>query len=140
MNTKCLFRRKYLTITFLLLIVATYGLHHGFQYNYLYKMRFKYGIHNKYFIFHLNTLYYVTNHVMHADDICLIAPSAIALLKMLNLCYEFSQSNNIIFNPIKSQCMVFKPNRFTMYCPAVYLNGNFIDYVDKNKIFRIYVY
>ena len=48
---------------------------------------------------------------------------------MLNLCYEFSLSNNIIFNPIKSQCMVFKPNRFKLYCPAVYLNGNIIDYV-----------
>ena len=40
---------------------------------------------------------------MHADDSCLMAPSAIALQKMLNLCYEFSQSNDIIFNPIKSQ-------------------------------------
>ena len=67
----------------------------------------------------------VTNHVMFADDICLMAPngaSAIALQKMRNLCYEFSLSNDIIFNPIKSQCMVFKPNRFKLYCPAVYLN------------------
>ena len=63
-----------------------------------------------------------------------MAPSAIALQKkMLNLCYEFSQSNNIIFNPIKSQCIVFKPNRFKLYCPAVYLNRNIIDYVEKTK-------
>ena len=68
----------------------------------------------------------VTNHVMYADDICLMAPSAIALQKMLNLCYEFSQS-------IKSQCIVFKPNRFKLYCPAVYLKGNIIDYVGKTK-------
>ena len=80
---------------------------------------------------HLNET--VTNHVMYADDICLMAPSAIALQKMLNLCYEFSLSNDIIFNPIKSQCMVFKPNRFKLYCPAVYLNGNIIDYVEKTK-------
>ena len=77
---------------------------------------------------HLNET--VTNHVMYADDICLMAPSTIALQKMLNLCYEFSQSNDIIINPIKSQCMVFKPNRFKLYCPAVYLNGNIIDYVE----------
>ena len=62
-----------------------------------------------------------------------MAPSAIALQKMLNLCYEFSQSNDILFNPIKSQCMVFKPNRFTLYCLAVNLNGNIIDYVEKTK-------
>ena len=52
---------------------------------------------------------------------------------MLNLSYEFSLSNDIIFNPIKCQCMVFKPNRFKLYCPAVYLNGNIIDYVEKTK-------
>ena len=49
---------------------------------------------------HLNET--VTNHVMYADDICLMASSAIALPKMLNLCYEFSQSNDIIFNPIST--------------------------------------
>ena len=81
---------------------------------------------------HLNET--VTDHVMYADDICLVVPSAIiALQKMLNLCYQFSQSNDIIFNSIKSQCMVFKPNRFKLYCPAVYLNGNIIDYVEKIK-------
>ena len=55
--------------------------------------------------------------------------------KMLNLCYEFSQSNDIIFNPIacKSQCLVFKPNRFKLSCLDVYLNGNIIDYVEKTK-------
>ena len=87
---------------------------------------------------HLNET--VTNHVMYADDICLMAPSAIALRKMLNLCYEFSQSNDkLSFNPIKSQCMVFKLNRFTLYCPSVYLNGNIIDYVETVK-FTIHVY
>ena len=70
---------------------------------------------------------------MHADDICLMAPSAVALQKMLNLCYEFSQSNDIIFNAIKSQRMIFKPNSFKLYCLAVYLNGNIIDYVQKTK-------
>ena len=34
---------------------------------------------------------------------------------------------------IKSQCMVFKPNRFKLYCPAVYLNRNIIDYVEEAK-------
>ena len=52
---------------------------------------------------------------------------------MLNLCYEFSQSNDIILNPIKCQCIVFKQNRFKLYCSAVYLNGNIIDYVEKTK-------
>ena len=57
----------------------------------------------------------VTNHIVYADDLCLMALSAITLQKMLNLCCEFSQSNDIIFNPIKSQCMVLKPNRFKLH-------------------------
>ena len=45
----------------------------------------------------------------------------------------FDRISDITFNPIKSQCMVFKPNRFKLYCSAVYLNGNIIDYVEKTK-------
>ena len=63
---------------------------------------------------HLNET--VTNHVMYADDICLLAQSAIALQKMLNLCYESSQSNDIIFNPVKSRCMVL--NQIDSNCTA----------------------
>ena len=81
---------------------------------------------------HLNET--ITNHAIYADDICLMAPpSALALQKMLNLCYEFSQYNDIIFNPIKSKYMVFKPSQFQLYCPVVYLNGNIMDYVEKTK-------
>ena len=29
--------------------------------------------------------------------------------------------------------MVFKPNRFKLYCPAMYLNGKEINYVRKTK-------
>ena len=30
------------------------------------------------------------NHVMYADDICIMAPSAISLQKMLDVCFDFS--------------------------------------------------
>ena len=33
------------------------------------------------------------NHVMYADDICLMAPSAIGLQKMLDVCFDFSLRN-----------------------------------------------
>ena len=36
--TNCLFRGKHLAITFLLHILATHGLHHGFQYNMLHNL------------------------------------------------------------------------------------------------------
>ena len=47
------------------------------------------------------------NHVMYADDICLMAPSAICLQKMLDVCFDFSLRNDIMFNPVKSVCVTF---------------------------------
>ena len=49
------------------------------------------------------------NHVMNADDICLMALSPAALQKLINICYDFSLQNNLTFNSSKSFCMVFKP-------------------------------
>ena len=46
------------------------------------------------------------NHVMYADDICLRAPSALGLQKLLKMCYNFSQDNDIFFNSLKSVYVV----------------------------------
>ena len=37
------------------------------------------------------------NHVMYADDIYRLAPSALGLQKLLDVCYNFSQCNYIVF-------------------------------------------
>ena len=48
------------------------------------------------------------------------------------LVINVSLSNNIIFNLIKSQCMIFKSSRFN--CTAqLCTNGNIIDYVEKTQ-------
>ena len=49
------------------------------------------------------------NHVMYADDICLLAHSALGLQKLLDVCYNFSQYNDIVFNSLKSVYIVFRP-------------------------------
>ena len=49
------------------------------------------------------------NHLMYADDICVMAPTAIALQKLLDVCYEYGITNDLLYNPLKSVCMVFKP-------------------------------
>ena len=35
-------------------------------------------------------------HVMYADDICLLAPSALGLQMLLEMCYDFSHNSDII--------------------------------------------
>ena len=74
------------------------------------------------------------NHVMYADDICLLAPSAIGLQRMLDLCFDFSIRNDIKFNPIKSVCIVFKPKNNKLYCPNVRLDLNILEYISCTNI------
>ena len=70
------------------------------------------------------------NHVMYADDICLLALSALGLQKLLEMYYYFSQDNDIIFNSLKSVYVVFRPKRYKIFCPPVYLH--------KGKLCRIH--
>ena len=73
------------------------------------------------------------NHVMYADDICLMAPSPAALQKLINICYDFSLQNNLTFNSSKSFCMVFKPRLYKLSCPTFYMNNEKLDYTDSIK-------
>ena len=73
------------------------------------------------------------NHVMYADDICLMAPSPAALQKLINICYDFSIQNNLSFNSTKSFCMVFKPRLYNLVCPTFYMNTEILDYAANIK-------
>ena len=73
------------------------------------------------------------NHVMYADDICLLAPSAIGLQRLLDVCFDFSISNDIMFNPIKSVCVVFKSKSNKLYCPTVSLDCDILEYTAHTK-------
>ena len=55
------------------------------------------------------------NHVMYADDICLMALSLAALRELIHICYDFSVRNDLSFNSSKSYCMVFKPKSYTYH-------------------------
>ena len=57
--------------------------------------------------------------VMCANDICLLAPSALGLQKPLEMCYGFNQ-DDIIFNSLNVY-VVFRPKRYKLFCPPVYL-------------------
>ena len=42
------------------------------------------------------------NHVLYADDICLMAPTATAMQCMLDICYNYGLNNDVLFNPLTS--------------------------------------
>ena len=49
------------------------------------------------------------NHVIYADDLCLMALCAIALQQLLNICHRYSIVVDSIFNALKSFCFAFTP-------------------------------
>lgn len=70
------------------------------------------------------------NHVFYADDICLLAPSPTGLQKLITASEQYSIDTSIRFNPLKSVCIVFKPPKFKLYVPPVYLNNEMLSYND----------
>ena len=50
------------------------------------------------------------NHLLYADDICLIAPSIQGLRMLLHQCEKYGMEFDISFNPGKSHCLYFVPN------------------------------
>ena len=74
------------------------------------------------------------NHLMYADDTCLIAPSPSALSKLLSICAEFATNNLVKFNELKTKCMCFKPrNLGNLHVPDIKLYDQVLSFVDNTK-------
>ena len=73
------------------------------------------------------------NHVMYADDICLLAPSASSMQSLLDVCYDYGSDNDILFNPIKSVYTIFKPKAYKLYLPPVFIGSDALKYVAESK-------
>ena len=53
----------------------------------------------------------IINHLLFADDAVVFAPSAEGLQVLLDICSEFAVSHQVVFNVIKSQCLIVKSNK-----------------------------
>ena len=73
------------------------------------------------------------NHLFYADDLCILAPTDMALQQLVNVCYDYGSNHDIVFNAKKSFCIVFKPKRFKLTCPVVSLAGTPIPNITSVK-------
>ena len=73
------------------------------------------------------------NHVLYADDIYLLALTASAMQTLLDVCYEYGIDNDILFNPIKSVCTVFKPKAYKLYLPTVFIGSDALKFIKESK-------
>ena len=63
------------------------------------------------------------SHVFYADDLCSMAPCAIALQELLNICYRYSVEVNLNFNVTKSFCVDFTPKHYKLSLPPLFMNS-----------------
>ena len=80
---------------------------------------------------HINNCY--ANHMLYADNLCVIAPSPRGLQSLLDICSKYGFEIDMLCNPAKSSCLVVEPSRFQLKCPDVYINNNKLDYVGNVK-------
>ena len=71
------------------------------------------------------------NHVFYADDLWLMAPCAIALQELINVCYQYSNEIDLNFNVTKSFCVAFTPKHYKLLLPSLFMNSLSILYADS---------
>jgi len=76
----------------------------------------------------------IINHLVYADDMVLLAPSARAVQILLTLCELYAKDCFIMYNAKKTVCMCCKPKVIKHKVrPTLVLNGSSLKYVDSHK-------
>ena len=52
---------------------------------------------------------------------------------LLIVCYEYGIDNDILFNPIKSMCTVFKPKACKLCLPTVFIGSDALKFFKESK-------
>ena len=72
------------------------------------------------------------NNLSWADDLVVMAPSAHALIDLLNICDIFAEEHLIIYNTKKTKCMLFHCNASPILeYPVIKLSKRILDFVDQ---------
>ena len=79
------------------------------------------------------------NHVLYADDICLLAPSASAMQSLLDVSYEYGTDNDILFNLIKSVFTVLNPKAYKRFTPTFFFGDDALKFTKEAKYLMFHV-
>ena len=72
------------------------------------------------------------NHLMYADDLVLISPSTRGLFRLLSECQQYGIEFDILYNPLKSAVMFYKPKFMSkIEMPVFKLNNEDIKVVHE---------
>ena len=70
---------------------------------------------------------------MEADDAVIFAPSAKGLQQLLDICSKFALSHNVVFNVVKSQCLIVSSRSDFIRRPTFQLSGASLPYTECYK-------
>lgn len=74
------------------------------------------------------------NNVSYADDMVLLGPSVGAIEQLLATCETYARDHGLVYNPTKSEVMVFTAGKIKPYCvPPIWLSGAQLSVVNKVK-------
>ena len=74
------------------------------------------------------------DHLIYADDMVLLGPSAHALQLFLNQCDTYASGHDIVYNTKKSVCMCVKPKQLKSNIVHEFVpSGNNLKHVDNHK-------
>ena len=71
----------------------------------------------------------LVNHISYADDMCLLSFSTAGMQKLLNICDQYSNDHDLIYNSKKTMCMCFTPKSCKSHECKLSLNQESLSYV-----------
>ena len=79
-------------------------------------------------VLHFSAIHYsgggFVGAVCYADDIVLLAPCALALRVLLDICDTFASSHGLVFNAAKTQLICFRQRYTNTFPPEIIFNGS----------------
>ena len=80
------------------------------------------------------------NHLLYADDLCIVSLSSAGLQQLLSICDQYCASHSLTFNLRKSVCMFFK-SKVNKVCDnvSILLSGNNIDFVHETRYLGVII-
>ena len=81
----------------------------------------------------------LVNHISYADDMCLLSFSTAGMQKLLNICDQYSNDHDLIYNSKKTMCMRFTPKSCKSYECKLSLNQESLSYVREARYLGVVI-
>ena len=83
----------------------------------------------------------IINHMLYADDICIVSLSSSGLQHLLNICSDYCEQHDLTFNAKKSMCMYFSTS-INKHCglPVIYLSNCECQFVNEVKYLGVMIH